>query len=300
MPMTVVEMMETTARVTRRHFGVLLGLTLIFMTPVVVIGAIVGLALVDAIAPVVPLVPGEPVTLTSAQLQGVLRALAALFAVSLLASLAGAILALAATFVVDADYRASPIAVRASASQALRRTLPVLGAMILNLAGIIGIALVGALLAALVLAGSGGDITNGGPGAFLALIVAVLTLITVVVIAVRWTLVVPVIALEPVGPLRALGRSWWLTGSSIWRAFGCIILVSLVVGVLGAVVNEILGLVAADLPFGAGSTSAILIRTVIGAAVTVVAAPILPVLVTVLYFDLRVRRDGLELGQEQL
>ncbi|MBA2488520.1 MAG: glycerophosphoryl diester phosphodiesterase membrane domain-containing protein [Chloroflexi bacterium] len=294
-PMSVSQMLETTARLTRRHLRVLVALAALFLTPALLLGAITGIALFEALAPIVPPAPGEPVTLTDAQLATILRTFAIGLAVSLLTSLAGAIMAVAASHVVDGDYRGARVTVRQAAGHAIRRALAVLVATIGDLAAIIAIAAAG-VLAAVSLAAFAGDPSAGGPGAFLALIVVVVTVLVALTVAVRWTLAMPVLAVEQVGPIKALARSWRLTGSAIWRSFGLLLLVSLAVGVLGALVTEILGLTLADLPFGAASSAAIVIRIAVGSVVAIVTAPIVPVALTVLYFDMRVRREGLQSG----
>lgn len=294
--MSISAILETTARLTRRHLRTLVALATLFLTPTVVLSAIAGFGLFEAISVAVPRVPGEQVTISTAQVEAIVRASALAIAVSLLASLAGALLAVASSHIVASDYVGSPIVMAEAARHALRRLLPVLGVMIVSLGAIIVVAIVGALAASAVIVGLGRDASGGGPGVFLALILGVATVLAVSILATRWTLAVPVVALEPVGPVQGLRRSWRLTASAVWRTLGLTVLVVLIVGVIGSVVTEVLGLVLADLPLGATSTGAIIVRIIIGSVVAIVSAPILPVALAVLYFDQRVRREALEIG----
>lgn len=294
--MSISAILETTARLTRRHFRMLVALATLFLTPTVVLSALAGFGLFEAIAPAVPRVPGEQVAFTTAQVEAILRASAIVLGVSLLASVAGALLAVASSHVVARDYIGSPTNIGDGARHAMKRLLPVLAAMILNLGAILGVAILGVLAATAVISGLGRDASGGGPGVFVALIVGVTTVLAVLILAARWTLAVPVLALEQVGPIQALRRSWRLTASAVWRTIGLTLLVVLIVGVLGSVVTEVLGFILADLPLGATSSGAIVVRIVIGSSVAIISAPILPVALTVLYFDLRVRREALEIG----
>jgi hypothetical protein len=64
------------------------------------------------------------------------------------------------------------------------------------------------------------------PGARLVLVPALLFLFTV------WTVSVPALVAERVGPVVALVRSWELTRGHRWRIFGAFVLISICVGVV--------------------------------------------------------------------
>ena len=102
-------------------------------------------------------------------------------------------------------------------------------------------------------------------------------------------------ALEPVGPVAALKRSWHLTGSAIWRTFAALLVVGLVVTILGALVTQLLAIVVVDL-FAAPAGFPLVGETLVSTLVTVMFAPVTTVVMTVYLFDQSVRRDGFDLS----
>jgi len=124
----------------------------------------------------------------------------------------------------------------------------------------------------------------------LALIAGVAGLVAVVAIGVRWSVATAVVALEPVGPIQALRRAWHLTGDNTWRAFGLQLLVVFVVTIVAALISEILAVIAV-LFVSDGSSLQFGVQVGLSVAVALLTAPVLPVMLTALYFDLRVRRD---------
>jgi hypothetical protein len=113
-------------------------------------------------------------------------------------------------------------------------------------------------------------------------------------IAVRWSMGLPAMFAEGIGPIRALERSWQLVENRWWRTFGILALVYLLQTVVAYVVQGIffsLSLLVFLLP-------AIVVSTVVAAGSTLATAlvsPIFLIALTLIYFDLRVRREGLDL-----
>jgi hypothetical protein len=114
---------------------------------------------------------------------------------------------------------------------------------------------------------------------------------------VMWVAVLPVIFVENSGLIAAMGRSWRLVDGRWWRTFLIVFLVFILVYVvqtaLGAfiagaqfLVEIILSSVAATWIFASAS---ILVASLVN--------PILQIAVVLIYFDLRVRKEGLDLFQ---
>lgn len=109
-----------------------------------------------------------------------------------------------------------------------------------------------------------------------------------------WSVSPAALVTEQLGPVAALGRSYQLARGRFWPVLGAIVLAYLlytvasqIIGVLTSVVT-----VAGSLD---GDTLTFL-PTVIGSAlVSVIAAPFLAAMVTIIYFDLRVRKEGYDL-----
>jgi hypothetical protein len=116
-------------------------------------------------------------------------------------------------------------------------------------------------------------------------------------ILVGWVAVLPVMFVENTGLIDAMGRSWRLVEGRWWRTFLILLLIFILVYVvqtaLGAFVLGAQLLVEVIL-------SSVATTWVFAAASIVVASlvnPILQIAIVLIYFDLRVRREGLDLFQ---
>jgi Membrane domain of glycerophosphoryl diester phosphodiesterase len=121
-----------------------------------------------------------------------------------------------------------------------------------------------------------------------------------VIVLVRWSVAIPVVMLERKGPLKSLGRSWRLVRRSSWRVFGVLLVTELVVGIAAELINA---------PFAAasGGFSALtshaqqvnvggLFLTAVGQIIaSTLTAPLLAGVIVLLYADLRMRREGLDI-----
>lgn len=145
-------------------------------------------------------------------------------------------------------------------------------------------------------------IVAAGLGQPVAIALAVLIgLATVIVELVAWillSLAATAVMLERAGPVTALRRSWRLVRASFWRVVGILL--------LAAVVYFVAGYVLA-LPFAAAQTALIDLASPHLSAVAVavnaigvimagaVSRPFLAGVTTLVYCDVRMRREGLDL-----
>jgi hypothetical protein len=114
---------------------------------------------------------------------------------------------------------------------------------------------------------------------------------------VGWVAVLPVMFIEKTGLIAAMGRSWRLVEGRWWRTF----LIVLLVFILVYVVQTALGAFV----LGAQLLVEIILSSVattwIFAAASIVVAslvnPVLQIAVVLIYFDLRVRREAIDLFQ---
>ncbi|OKI15320.1 hypothetical protein A6A08_11245 [Nocardiopsis sp. TSRI0078] len=119
-------------------------------------------------------------------------------------------------------------------------------------------------------------------------------------IYVRIYFAMPVVVLERLGVGGALARSWRLTQGSWWRVFGIVLLATVLIGFVGSLLSTPFSIVAVIPSFAApGETWA---AVVAGAVIYVgevlvssVTAPFTVGVATLLYVDLRMRREGLDL-----
>jgi hypothetical protein len=116
------------------------------------------------------------------------------------------------------------------------------------------------------------------------------------------SLAAPAVVLERQGPLRSLRRSWQLVRRSFWRVFGILLLAGLIVVLANSILE--LPFIAAGVLAGFGDA---LSGHAPGLAVTLVAAvgsivagtvtrPISAGVVVLLYMDMRMRKEGLDLA----
>ncbi len=114
-----------------------------------------------------------------------------------------------------------------------------------------------------------------------------------VYLLVAWFAVVPVLLVEGAKGSRALGRSRELVKGRWWSTFG----VLLVLGILISVTSAIGQQVASALLSSSSSVATIVTVTqVVDALTRIVTEPIAVAGVVVLYFDLRVRREGFDVS----
>lgn len=191
---------------------------------------------------------------------------------SLLLMAIGAIIGLIGQLAV-ARLAAGPAAsVQEAIGHALKRTLPLLGALLLL---ILALSIIFAI-AALVLAALGMiDLQTGRPqGSGVAILVAVM-LIPMFYLAVRLLPMSPVAALEQGGPVSILRRSWDLTSGQWLRLAGFVLLFVIGALILMAFVGLVAGLITATLfgevePMSLGALIVALLTGIAQALVTLV------------------------------
>ncbi|WP_432496122.1 glycerophosphoryl diester phosphodiesterase membrane domain-containing protein [Kineococcus auxinigenes] len=119
---------------------------------------------------------------------------------------------------------------------------------------------------------------------------------------VKWSMATPVLLLEGLSVRRSLGRSWRLTRGSFWRTLGILLLTAVVVGVLVTAVATPFTLVGTFLAAALSTTTAEWTGLVLSQGVgtlgsivgSVVGYPFLASVTALVYVDLRVRREGLD------
>jgi hypothetical protein len=193
---------------------------------------------------------------------------------------------------------------RPSVGEVWRRARP-------RLLALVGLSLLSAVLIVLVLAvpivpgvallAAGSDVGGG-----LALVAGLLTAIVLAVLVyVRLAFAAPALLLEQLGVLAALRRSWRLVAGSWWRCFGILLLGAIIAGAINGLVQLPFSLVGnlagalagSDGPTGevtSGLQLALVITNVGSVLASTVTAPFTAALTALLYIDLRIRWEGLD------
>jgi hypothetical protein len=184
-------------------------------------------------------------------------------------------------------------------SLARSRLWPLVGFAFLLIAGSLLFFVVLFLLAALILTGL-------GPAGLLLLFPLMLGAVVVYAWIYVKLLVTPAaITIEELGVFAGLRRSWTLTRRNWWRIFGITLLVFFVVSVIGQVIQIPLGLASSGItsvfaPHAGASqvtTTAIVLSVVslvVGVLVNAVGFAFQTSVASLIYMDLRMRRDGLD------
>ncbi|MCM3887641.1 hypothetical protein, partial [Frankia sp. R82] len=126
-------------------------------------------------------------------------------------------------------------------------------------------------------------------------------LVGAIVVWVYLSLATPVYVLEGAGVRHALRRSVAIVRGSWWRTFGILLLAMLVALMLNAVFAIATGIVLASAPGVFGefldgdlTTVGHIVQGIGNLVATTVSAPIMAGAVVLLYVDLRIRREGLD------
>lgn len=110
---------------------------------------------------------------------------------------------------------------------------------------------------------------------------------------VAWAFAMPALFVESLRGRRALGRSFALVKGRWWRTFGVITVGFIFAAVISAVVQ---GVFVAGIFVGSDNDVLVLVlSTIAGIVGLAVTTPFQAALITVVYFDLRVRKEGFDL-----
>src|SRR5690606_21131211 len=130
-----------------------------------------------------------------------------------------------------------------------------------------------------------------GVGALLLLLGALLALVATLFVVVVTVLATPALVLERSGVLTALRRSWRLTLPTFWRVIGIYLLTTILVAIVAAIVTAPLGMLGQLFDSVTVLTVTQLAGSTVAAAVT---TPFMAAVVALLYIDIRIRREGLD------
>ncbi len=126
--------------------------------------------------------------------------------------------------------------------------------------------------------------------ALVAALAGLAGLVATVFVFASWLVAPVVAAVEPVGPIHAVRRSWWLSNGHRWRILGLQILLAVLQTVLSTLISFIF--VAA---FISDAVVRIVLQNIVNVIATILWAPVEWGTFTILYFDLRVRKEALDL-----
>jgi hypothetical protein len=267
-PLPLGELLDETFKLYRRHFSVIAGVALVIILPNLVISLISGSYRANPFSYLQQVVQNAN---NPAALQAI-QARQQQYTSSPLYLLSFPIAILMIPFTVGALYRA--------ATSLAAGNVETIGSVLAGTArryfAVFGVV----ILAGLVALGS----------------IGILTIPVVIWVLIRWSVATPALFAEGVGPVTAVGRSWNLVRDNWWRTVGILIIVSIMVSLIQSALGVLFTGMAAVVPGLSDDVRAGLVTTV-ATLVDALVSAITPIAITMLYLDLRVRKEGLDLDQ---
>ena len=217
------------------------------------------------------------------------------FVVYLIAFVLGALASAATAYLISESYLGRDLAPGA----ALRRAVPRMGAVMVLSLGLGLVVMVSALPALLAVAGGGafaglalqegGSPGQAGTGALLMLTGLALLVVPVFVFS-GLSVATPALVLEDIGAGKAMSRSWALTKGFRLRIVGLLFVVLIVLMIPFLAIGAMGGAFQAE-----PSTGSVVLVTVASGLVSLVIGPLLYCVLTLVYYDLRVRKEAFDL-----
>ena len=164
---------------------------------------------------------------------------------------------------------------------------------------------VGIFVGVLIGVGTGDEIVGIVFALLFGLLAALVVVAPAIWIWIRLYYAMPMVVLERVGPFQAMGRSWRLSQGSWWRTLGYWLLAALIVLLVQMVLSAPAGMLGMVLGFtspDAAWTSIVIgaITYVLTVLLFAITQPFVAGVNTLLYIDLRMRREGLDLKLHQV
>ncbi len=106
-----------------------------------------------------------------------------------------------------------------------------------------------------------------------------------------YTAVTPAVMIEEIGPIQGMRRSFRLMRPRMWAVLGIAVLARIIAGVLGNLLGGIPSVAATIL----GGSFAWLFLAIGSILSSLVSAPVVAIVATLLYFDGRIRNEGFDL-----
>jgi hypothetical protein len=280
-PMSVADIVDEMFRLYRRHFLKLFALSaLLFLTVIIVAGVVL-----------------VPVLLTGLNSPDVAVLAIDIAVAVLVAAIVLTVLTASLTLAVSEVYLGRDIGIGTAIRRGLQAALRLIVAYVVIIAIIvvvvIAISLAFALLTGGLLAFSGPSVSPAqvGGAALFVLLYVLAIIVPVVWLGATWMFVTQAIVIEGAGALGSLGRSRFLAAGSRWRVIGITLLLTIVQLVITTIPGSILGVFLQQ--FG---TAGVVVNQLLSLALGIVYNPISYGALTLLYYDLRVRKEGLDLS----
>jgi hypothetical protein len=289
-PRAVSELLDDSFRLYRRHFTLLATVSFLVAIPSLVIGIAVALstANLQRLTTTVGTSTGPSSVDVQTFFQQFIAQLIPLFI------LGGLLLLLAGPLIFGANINA---AVDVIAGRPATPT-SVLGGTLRRYFALLGLIGVGALflIGLWAVAGVSIVLTAVTRQPILAVLGVVAAIALGIWLGIRWALVLPAMFAEHLGPIKGLSRSYQLVRGEWWRTLGILLLLQIMIGIisfaLGAIFTPLFGV----LP-GLSLEVRDSLSQVASTLVQAIIEPVPALAIALLYFDMRVRKEGYDLDE---
>lgn len=289
-PLTLMEILDGSFRAIRSNPAVMFGLSAVVVVVVIAVSTVLGTYVSDLLSASFSTFAGELDAASAQSFQSSIATSMSSLVTSVAMMLAGPVL----TGLLITSVSRSVIGQRLSMSEAWRLTKGRRARLLGFALAIAGAELVvlAALTALVVLVARTGSTAAAVLLGFASL-VGYVVLITWV--SVRTLLVPASLVLEGTRFRQGIVRGWKLTYGSFWRLFGIYLLTVLMLGVLTSILQVPASILASFLMTMPNMSTVSLIVTAVSMAITeTVTVAYLSSVVALLYVDLRIRREGLD------
>lgn len=309
-PLGLGQLLDRAFRLYQRHFGRMLLTAAIFFVPLGILAALLMGVTMDSYFGILLSAVDMPAPNESAFLRASGAALAVSLFVGGLGLALGALAFLSVTAQADANASGRELSIGASVRAGFTRFWAFVGlALLVTLISfgvlmliymallVVGVVFAGIIAGLAALTDANGIVAVG------AIILSVVLfmgfffvmLLPFAYLTTRWIVAPVVILTERCGPVSALSRSWRLTDGSFWRLFGLLVLLVILNGVVLSLPLTLIQFIAVFLmtPQIFGLVNGVL--TGLGYLVSILWYPFLALTLVLVYYDLRVRTENLDL-----
>jgi len=275
-PLRLGEILDAGIKIYRQKFSTLLKAVAITAIPVGILQLLVQLStLPDTATRTVAVTPTSSAHVTSTSAAGA----GGTILLGIVTLLAGVLAQAACLKAVSDTYVGAETDWRTSLRFGFRRIGPLLWAQLLY-----------ALAFAAIMIGLIAPVVVLGPLVVILVIPGLLVLIPWLYVS--WALYVPALLVEDVRGSRSLRRSMWLVRGRWWPTFGTLLVAQLMI----SAVTSVLMMAFVVLAVAQASFAVLVVTaTIVSTIATLLTTPFQASLIAVIYFDLRVRKEGFDL-----
>jgi hypothetical protein len=280
-PMTIGDLLDGSFKLFKANLLTVLTITVVFVAPFQILGAFFqrdvfgGESIFDAV--------NDPSVAQAESSEG--QTIAALVA-GLIAILVQPFVAGAISRVVAASYLGGDLSPGAAMRIVGRRFWALLWSWVL-VHLLEGVGVIAGLIILVPALAAGGD-----AGALVLIPMVPLAILAGLIFMALFVAVAPAIAVEELGPVQGMRRSWRLVRPRVFPVLGAALLTSLVVNLVGTA----LGFVPQVLAFVVGTGGFGWVLLAVGGILTsLITTPLVAIVSTLLYFDARIRHEGFDL-----